>query len=235
MRRRRLCTSPHHRGPRWISHIEFHVKLWGDPEKTWIAQYQSVCRTCTRIHNRAAVAKRKGRDKPFNPWRPRQTPEQRREAARARYARRRRDPAYMENKRAKERENAAFRRRRAGIPPRQFKRSEAPLRATTASVAQVWLRCVKVARADLGFPSDRQSPPIGRVAHVYRYLGLTTSEFDRVDRAVRRFLAGESGRVTVPFDLVDKAMVATGLQFLSADIEVLSQETPDITSIEGPL
>lgn len=62
MRTRRFCTSQLHKGPRWLCHTEFYVKVWGDESKTWPAQLQSRCIACQRIDSRIRSAEKHGRE-----------------------------------------------------------------------------------------------------------------------------------------------------------------------------
>lgn len=64
---KRLCTSPHHAGPRWIHGIYFHASGWNEDGSAPV-RLQSRCQTCMRIEQRI----RKGRKKrglKFNPQR----------------------------------------------------------------------------------------------------------------------------------------------------------------------
>lgn len=132
---RKLCTSPLHKGPRWMLLLGFDVKTWGstEPGKEWVAQYQSWCRTCYRVASRRRKAIREGRDP--DQTRPQgwslvtMTTAERKKVVAARKAaefqRRmaRIDPAtgrtVREGVRALQREAAAARRRERGVPERR--------------------------------------------------------------------------------------------------------------------
>lgn len=118
MRYYRLCLAPHHSGPRWLSRIEFHVKVWGDESKTWPAQLQPWCKTCQRIRKRAHQAKMRGRDEPYKPRAPRMSREEARRRKRQRHAEMMEDPEYRQWRREYTREAAAARRRERGAEVR---------------------------------------------------------------------------------------------------------------------
>lgn len=123
MRTRRFCRSKLHEGPRWVSHTDFHVKVWGDAEKTWPAQLQSVCKACQRMHQREKIGiKRRG--KAFEARKPRMTPEQVRARKRELYQEEKKDKARMEARRARAREVATFKRRERGVAARRFRNQQ---------------------------------------------------------------------------------------------------------------
>lgn len=62
---RRICTSPYHKGPRWLPISYFHVKEW-TPNKTAPLGLLSWCATCQREYTRI-----KGGHKPRQPAKPR--------------------------------------------------------------------------------------------------------------------------------------------------------------------
>lgn len=64
---RRLCTSKHHMGPRWMTGVFFHANGWDECKEQPI-RLQSHCQACQRIEVRI----RNGRDRrgiKFNPQR----------------------------------------------------------------------------------------------------------------------------------------------------------------------
>lgn len=122
MRTRRFCTSPFHRGPRWLLHTEFHVKKWGDETKTWPAQLQSQCKCCQRQNARVAVAWKRGKKEPYQKRADHKQDHKARNARRrAKYRKQMKDPLWREERREYQRMMRAIRARQRGIPPRQFK------------------------------------------------------------------------------------------------------------------
>lgn len=118
MRTRKLCTSPHHLGPRWLLSIEFSVKVWGDIEGTWVAQLQSECKACQRLRARRRKAIASGRDPDTaRPSSPRSRSEKL-VAKRASYARLKQDPLWIAHRRRILREATAAKRREAGVAVR---------------------------------------------------------------------------------------------------------------------
>lgn len=99
-----------------MSHVEFHVKKWGDDEKTWPMQLQSECKCCQRIDGRIRLARKRGHDGPYKPRKPRMTPEQARAAKLRRYYNE--TPQQRRKRQKRQREDARMKRRLAGVPQR---------------------------------------------------------------------------------------------------------------------
>lgn len=119
MNARKLCTSRLHRGPRWLPMIYFDVKVWGDKSHTWVAQYQSWCKTCHKVYSRHRKAIRQGRDPDkTEPRNGGMTKAERKRRKAAEFQRRMADPEARKELRQRQREASAARRREAGIPER---------------------------------------------------------------------------------------------------------------------
>jgi hypothetical protein len=117
---RRICTSPHHTGQRWLPIIYFNVSEWHDVQRTKPKRIAAHCQTCQRIANRL----RNGHE----PLQPSKTGyRQRTPAERLRYQKYRKAKYDQRSaqKRAEAREYArdyAEQRRRAeGVKPRHFR------------------------------------------------------------------------------------------------------------------
>ena len=127
---RKLCTSPHHRGARWLPAVYFHVYRWTDESKTAPRRLQSWCQTCQRIGMRlkngykirkpSHIGVRSG-SKGYEP----QTPD---EWERYRAYQRQKYAGLSESQQEERREYQRIRtealRREAGIEPRKLKRLE---------------------------------------------------------------------------------------------------------------
>jgi hypothetical protein len=131
MLRHRLCTSPHHRGPRWCSWINFHVKKWGDIQRTWPAQLQSQCKACQRISLRILQAQRRGKPRSYRPRHARNPrTHSERMAQKAIYYRMKmaEDSEWAENRRKNQREASRMRRAAEGVrikgPWRKYRKVE---------------------------------------------------------------------------------------------------------------
>lgn len=62
---RKICTSPHHKGPRWLPLVYFNASEWFEG-KEFLKRAQPYCQACQRIDVRIRQGvKRTG--KPFNP------------------------------------------------------------------------------------------------------------------------------------------------------------------------
>ena len=116
MRTRRFCRARIHAGPRWLLHTDFHVKVWGDAEKTWPAQLQSECKACQNRRARERKAAREGRDvRAVGVRGGAMSRAERLRRKRERYAEAMKDPEARALRRAQNREAAAVRRRRLGV------------------------------------------------------------------------------------------------------------------------
>jgi hypothetical protein len=137
---RKVCSSPHHRGARWLPAVYFHVYAWTDESKSIPRRLQSWCQTCQRLHTRLRDGHKprtnklrvKTGDNGYEP----QTEGEReryREYQRQRYA------GWTDEKKEDRREYQRFmleaKRREAGIEPRQMKRLKSELPRRNISTA----------------------------------------------------------------------------------------------------
>lgn len=115
----RICRGPEHAGPRWVRAVDFHVKVWGDESKTWPAQLQSWCRACQNRAARERKAIKEGRSVELVTARKgRMGVEESRRRSRERYAEMIGGDERRKRLRERSREEAAIRRRKAGIAVR---------------------------------------------------------------------------------------------------------------------
>ena len=131
---RRLCTSPHHRGPRWLPITYFAVALWQDNQKTIPKRLMSHCKTCQNL----SIRERKG----YQQHKPSQTGYKRRtEAEKERYrdyrreAWQKRSEAQKRDRREYDRIRAEARRRAEGVPKRSLERHRSSVRKSAANAA----------------------------------------------------------------------------------------------------
>lgn len=111
---RRICTSKHHLGPRWLPITYFYPKTRVNSPTLTPITFQSWCMTCQRIENREARG--------FQPRKLRMSPEERKKRKNESHHRRMQDPEYAarrrEQQREYQRERLAAKRREQGIPAR---------------------------------------------------------------------------------------------------------------------
>lgn len=188
---RKLCTSPYHRGPRWILTLYFDVRK-RNPDGS-AKTFQSRCRTCMLIEHRIRLGiQRRGR-----PYEKRtghrisgykgETEEERqrrRAYKRAQYKKNMANPGKRKKRKERERMNATLRRRQEGIPPRQFKNH--------------------------AFAVDKEEPerlPVTPIARWLRDNGIThLPHFDKPQ--IRRIT--EEARPTINLDTVDQILTQSG-------------------------
>lgn len=118
METRRLCTSKFHQGPRWTLAINFHVKKWGDEEKTWVAGLQSECRACQNMRARRDKAVREGRDPNLTKPRGKISKAEKAKRKKALYDKNMKNKKFREHRRQQMREASTARRRSLGVAPR---------------------------------------------------------------------------------------------------------------------
>lgn len=127
---RRLCTSPHHRGPRWLPIVYFHVAEWADESKTIPRRIQAHCKTCQNENQRLSKG-HKPRGESTTGYKRRTKAEQERYRAykRTKYAEM--TPEQREDRKEYWRIHAEAKRREAGIKPRQFKKRQVSVGSLT--------------------------------------------------------------------------------------------------------
>lgn len=210
MRQRRLCTSPLHRGPRYLSHVYFYVKVWGDIERTWPAQLQSHCMTCQRIALRTTQARRRGKSEPFR-QQTRMTREERRRRKRRSEKEYRKNPEYCEKKRRYAREWARAKRVKEGVryrgPWKKYREEmETNERVTTESFMPILVELFAFGASRFNTQKELQI-----------WLGINENEMKAL------VLASKNRMRTLSFDLCDKVLTATGNVHLSYDLEIVSE------------
>jgi len=194
MLRHRVCRAPYHAGPRWISWVEFHVKIWGDEEKTWPAQLQSWCKACQRIHLRTVQAKARGRSEPFGPRQVRMSRDEENRRRRIRYHERMQDPEWVANRRHQQRLYRLKRNRPVLLPVKPFQEWWIEFQYRTRNVTE-WVE----------YPNRPiQSLRVYRPAKAAEACGgaWNASQFSDLSRL--------KGKGTVPLDVVDAILFWAG-------------------------
>lgn len=199
--------------------VFFGPKVWGDADKSWVAQTQSWCEACQRVHQRKRMGLMR-RGKPYEQQR-RMSRQERIEARRKRHAERMRtDPEYRERRREIGREIATFIRRDRGAAvrgpygPRRGKTTPKTKVAAEPFVAWLewWLLTLpEVAETQSTEPTDSnwkmvrgelvRYRPTHSMAEIASWGGIT-------DRQLRRITSGEQR--TISFSVVDAILTMAG-------------------------
>lgn len=198
---RRICTSPLHKGQRWLPISYFHPHEWHDPEtKTRLKRPQAWCKTCLRLKTRLrggfkARQPSKLRLKSDNTGYIVTTEKERetyRQYAREKYANL--TPEQKADKREYNRIRAEAKRREAGIQPRNFRKQKPRTKSPTVDAAPMlaWLD------KHLAWSTDTVDLLCARA-------GVTES-------VVRKALRGDERNVAL--DTVDRLLIAAGEPWL---------------------